>query len=80
MSTESDPIQSMDPMEPMAQVAVRAIDNFSSNTQAYFDVRGPGLLVDAYDLRQAGRQKDEPINTYKQTATKGARGRQFSAL
>jgi M6 family metalloprotease-like protein len=33
-----------------ANVAVRAIDNRSDLVRAYFDVRGPGVLVDTYTL------------------------------
>jgi M6 family metalloprotease-like protein len=35
-----------------AAVAVRAIDDRGDRTQAYFDVRGPGVLVDAYGMAE----------------------------
>ncbi len=36
-----------------SKVAVRAIGDSSTQMRAYFDVRGPGVLVDTYDLLQA---------------------------
>lgn len=35
-----------------SNLAVRAIDSRGTRTQAYFDVRGPGILVDAFAQRQ----------------------------
>ncbi|MDQ1680307.1 MAG: hypothetical protein QOI42_1166, partial [Frankiaceae bacterium] len=36
-----------------AKVAVRAIGDAGGTMRAYFDVRGPGVLVDTYDLNKA---------------------------
>lgn len=41
-----------------SNVAVRAVGNSGPTMRAYFDVRGPGVLVDAYNLDQG-----DPANT-----------------